>query len=73
MAIGKIACFKQLLLLSKCFQKSSATEAFESVCIRERVIEICHIFTPYDLPFPTYNKSAADHFEIITEKNWNSL
>ena len=39
-AKGKIARFKQVLLLSQCFQKSSAAEASESVYMRERVKEI---------------------------------
>ena len=34
---GKIARFEQFLLLSQCFQKSSAAEASESVYMRESV------------------------------------
>ena len=37
MAKGEIACFEQFLLLSQCFQKSSAAEASESVDMLERV------------------------------------
>ena len=37
MAKGEIACFEQFLLLSQCFQKSSASEASKSVYMLERV------------------------------------
>ena len=33
----EIACFEQFHLLSQCFQKLSAAEASESVCLWERV------------------------------------
>ena len=36
-AKGDIAHFDQFLLLPQCFQKSSAAESSESVCMRERV------------------------------------
>ena len=36
-AKGKIAHHEQLLLLPQCFQKSSAPDASESVCMRKRV------------------------------------
>ena len=36
---GEIACFEQSLLLSQSFQKSSTSEASESVYMRERVKE----------------------------------
>ena len=36
-AKGEIARFEQFLLLSRCFQKSSAAETSESVCMWERV------------------------------------
>ena len=36
-AKGEIACFEQFLLLSLCFEKSSAAEASKSVYMRERV------------------------------------
>ena len=36
-AKGEIAHYEQFLLLPKCFQKSSAAEASESVCMRESV------------------------------------
>ena len=36
-AKGGIACFEQFLLLSQCFQKSSAADASESVYMWERV------------------------------------
>ena len=32
-AKGEIACYEQFLLLSQCFQKSSAAEASKSVCM----------------------------------------
>ena len=34
---GEIAHHKQLFILAQCFQKSSAADASESVCIMERV------------------------------------
>ena len=37
MARGEIARFEQFLLLSECFQKSSAAESSESVYMWERV------------------------------------
>ena len=37
MAKEEIACFEQFLLLSQCFQKSSAAKVSKNVCIRERV------------------------------------
>ena len=33
----EITCFEQFLLLAQCFQKPSAAEASESVCLCERV------------------------------------
>ena len=44
---------------------SSAANSFQVFCISqmEKSAE----------PFPTYNYSAADHFENIPEKNGNSL
>ena len=36
-AKGVIACFEQFLLLSQCFQKSSASEAVESIYMWEIV------------------------------------
>ena len=36
-AKGEIAHHAQFLPLPQCFQKSSASEASESVCMRERV------------------------------------
>ena len=36
-AKGEIAQYEKFLLLLQCFQKSSAAEASESVCMRERV------------------------------------
>ena len=36
MAKGEIAHNEHFLLLPQCFQKSSASEASESVCMRER-------------------------------------
>ena len=36
-AKGEIARFEQLVLLSQCFQKSSAAEASESVSVRRKV------------------------------------
>ena len=41
-AKGEIARFEQFLLLSLCFQKPSATEASESVYMRERVNTFPH-------------------------------
>ena len=36
-AKGEIARFEKFLLLSQCFQKSSAADASESVYMRERI------------------------------------
>ena len=49
MGKGEIPCFEQFLLLSKCFQKSSAAEASESVYMWERIKHLlsnlkCHQF-----------------------------
>ena len=55
MSKGEIACFEQFHLLSQYFQKLSAAEASESVCMWERVNnqivlktvakgEIAHVF-----------------------------
>ena len=41
MAKGEIAHYEQFLLLSLCFQKPSAAEASESVCMRERDRHAC--------------------------------
>ena len=39
LAKEEIACFEQFLLLSKCFQKSSAAEASESLCKWEKLVK----------------------------------
>ena len=36
-AKGEISCFEQFFLCSQCFQKLSAAEKSESVCMRARV------------------------------------
>ena len=61
MVKGEIACFEQLILLSHCFQKSSAEKVSESVYKWERV----KLTLFYPLP---YTKYAADNFENIWAK-----
>ena len=48
MAKEEIANREQFLLLQQCFQKKSALEASESICMRERVKEI----SGYEKYFP---------------------
>ena len=56
MANGEIAHY---LLLPQRFQKPSAAEASESVCMRERVNPL----------FPKYKKSATDKVENINSNS----
>ena len=72
MAKGEITRFEQFLLLSQCFQKTSASDASESVYMRERVNPFPHTtkLVQTTVTFPSYNKSAADDFDKIEGKIW---
>ena len=45
---GKIALHEQFFLLPKCFQKVSATEASESVCVWKTVM-VCFVGEPISI------------------------
>ena len=74
MAEGEIARFDQILFLSQCFQKSSAAEASESVCMWGKGLFI-YLLVIFQIKV-TYlvvaiDREASLNLDRVTQKLWS--
>ena len=60
-AKGEFDHHEQYLLLQQCFQKLSAAEASESICMRERVKLYFFFFFFPEFPYELSSESIIDH------------